>query len=169
MDVIASNHLIGWYEPMWDGKNQYAGQYHLLLWNPEELVQLGFYCYAHGAWLGLVFLPPSSSRSGRPACQWQICMLEFFVASRWVFEAQIPKSPYEKSAFSIFDEVGPYVLTCLGHGLLWFCLNLGNTWKYDSQGIGIGTRLLSLSHFVHVRTYLSRERTRTLCRYILTG
>ena len=60
-------HLIGWYEPMWDGK-----EYHLLLRHPEELVQLGFYCYAHGAWLGYIFLPPSSSHGGRPACKYQI-------------------------------------------------------------------------------------------------
>lgn len=35
------------------------------------------------------------------------------------FEAQIPKSPYEKSAFSIFEQVVPQVLTCLGHDSLW--------------------------------------------------
>ena len=55
-----------WSDAMWDGK-----EYHLLLRHPEELVQLGFYCYAHGAWLGYIFLP-SSSRGGKPACNYQI-------------------------------------------------------------------------------------------------
>ena len=60
-------------------------------------------------------------------------------------------------------------LDLFGPWLALILFELGNTWKYDLQGIGIGNRLLSLSHFVQVRKYLSRERTRTLCRYVLTG